>query len=130
MNALVLIALSRPYTIVVLGNPNRSVRQTRSPAHADGDLPRHQDPGCRSHMDLAPIFRAEGTQVAVVDTQNRVHLRSVTLGENLGQMVQVTSGISSSDSLVNNPPVGLLERQLVQPVSSVSTQTRADAVTP
>jgi hypothetical protein len=41
----------------------------------------------------------------------------VTLGQNLGQTVQVTSGLSSGDKLVNNPPAGLLEGQSVQPVT-------------
>jgi membrane fusion protein, multidrug efflux system len=46
-----------------------------------------------------------------------VHLRNVTLGQNLGQTVQVTSGLSLDDKLVNNPPAGLLEGQTVQPVT-------------
>jgi membrane fusion protein (multidrug efflux system) len=55
--------------------------------------------------------------VAIVDARNHVHLRNVTLGQNLGQTVQVTSGLSPGDKLVNNPPAGLLEGQLVQPVT-------------
>ena len=43
--------------------------------------------------------------------KNRIHLRNVTLGQNLGQTVQVTSGLSRGDKLVNNPPAGLLEGQ-------------------
>jgi membrane fusion protein (multidrug efflux system) len=67
--------------------------------------------------EAALIFRADGAQVAIVDAQNRVHLRNVTLGQNLGQTVQVTSGLSPGDKLVNNPPAGLLEGQSVQPVT-------------
>jgi hypothetical protein len=44
----------------------------------------------------------------------------VTLGENLGQTVQVTSGLSLGDKLVNNPPAGLLEGQAVEPVAPVA----------
>ena len=69
--------------------------------------------------EAALIFRADGAQVAIVDAQNRVHLRNVTLGQNLGQTVQVTSGLSPGDKLVNNPPAGLLEGQSVQPVTPV-----------
>jgi hypothetical protein len=46
-----------------------------------------------------------------------VHLRDITLGQNLGQTVQVTSGLSASDKLVNNPPAGLLDGETVQPVT-------------
>ena len=70
-----------------------------------------------SMPEQALIFRAAGAQVAIVDAQNRVHLRGVTLGKNLGEIVQVTSGVAVGDKLVNNPPAGLLEGQLVRPVA-------------
>jgi membrane fusion protein, multidrug efflux system len=75
------------------------------------------DPTVLTMPEAALIFRADGAQVAIVDAQNHVHLRNVTLGQNLGQTVQVTSGVSPNDKLVNNPPAGLLEGQSVQPVT-------------
>ena len=69
--------------------------------------------------EQALIFRAPGPQVALLDAQNRVHLQNVTLGNNLGQIVQVVSGLAEGDRFVNNPPAGLLEGQLVQPVEPV-----------
>lgn len=64
--------------------------------------------------EQALIFRAQGLQVALVDAHNRVHLQNITLGENLGQTVQVRSGLAPDARVVNNPPAGLLEGQLVQ----------------
>lgn len=78
------------------------------------------DPAVLTIPEQALIFRAEGTQVALVDRQNRVHLHNVTLGQNLGQTVQVTSGLAAGDRLVNNPPAGVLEGQPVQPVTPVA----------
>jgi membrane fusion protein (multidrug efflux system) len=75
------------------------------------------DPSVLTMPESALIFRADGAQVAIIDAQNRVHLRDVTLGQNLGQTVQVTSGLSPGEKLVNNPPAGLLEGQSVQPVT-------------
>ncbi|MBV8287320.1 MAG: efflux RND transporter periplasmic adaptor subunit [Hyphomicrobiales bacterium] len=75
------------------------------------------DPAILTIPEQALSFDADGTQVAVVDAQNKVSLRQVTLGHNLGQLVQVTSGISASDRLVNNPPAGLLAGQTVRPSS-------------
>jgi RND family efflux transporter MFP subunit len=75
------------------------------------------DPAVPTMPEQALIFRAAGAQVAIIDAQNRIHLRSVTLGQNLGEIVQVTSGLSVSDKLVNNPPAGLLEGQIVRPVT-------------
>jgi membrane fusion protein, multidrug efflux system len=78
------------------------------------------DPAVLTMPEAALIFRADGAQVAIVDAQNRVHLRNVTLGQNLGQTVQVTSGLSAGDRLVNNPPAGLLDGESVQPVTPVA----------
>ena len=75
------------------------------------------DPKVLTMPESALIFRADGAQVAIVDAQNHVHLRNVTLGQNLGQTVQVTSGLLPADKLVNNPPAGLLEGQSVQAVT-------------
>ncbi len=75
------------------------------------------DPAIPTMPEQALIFRAAGAQVAIIDSENRIHLRSVTLGQNLGETVQVTSGVSVGDKLVNNPPAGLLEGQLVRPVT-------------
>jgi RND family efflux transporter MFP subunit len=76
------------------------------------------DPAILTMPEQALIFRAAGAQVAIIDEQNRVHLRSVTLGQNLGETIQVTGGLSVHDRLVNNPPAGLLEGQVVRPVTA------------
>ena len=75
------------------------------------------DPKVLTMPEEALIFRAAGTQVALVDANNRVHLRDITLGRNLGQTVQVTSGLTLADRLVNNPPSGLMDGAAVQPVT-------------
>ncbi len=75
------------------------------------------DPRVPTIPEQALIFRAAGSQVALVDAQNRVHLRSVTLGQNLGAIVQVTGGIALTDRVVNNPPAGLLDGQPVRQVT-------------
>ncbi|RYZ11937.1 MAG: efflux RND transporter periplasmic adaptor subunit [Comamonadaceae bacterium] len=57
----------------------------------------------------ALLFRAEGTRVAVVDAQSRVRLRTVSLGRNLGEMVEIVDGLSESDRLVLNPSDALAD---------------------
>jgi membrane fusion protein, multidrug efflux system len=74
------------------------------------------DPSVLMIPESALIFREDGVQLAVVDAQNQVHLRKVTLGQNLGKTVQVTSGLSAGDRLVNNPSAGLLDGQEIRPV--------------
>jgi RND family efflux transporter MFP subunit len=70
--------------------------------------------------EQALLFRAQGMQVAVVDDQDRVHLRNVVLGKNLDTEVQIVSGLKPTDKVVGNPSLGLLDGQQVkieQPVA-------------
>jgi hypothetical protein len=95
-------------------NPNRTLWPG---TYVDVVLQVPADPAIPTMPEQALIFRAAGPQVALLDAQNRIHLKSVTLGENLGEIVQVTSGLSINDRLVNNPPAGLLEGEVVRPVT-------------
>jgi len=55
------------------------------------------------------LFRGEGTRVAVVDSANRVRLKPVTLGRNLGEAIEVLGGITAGERLVVNPSDALAE---------------------
>jgi len=66
--------------------------------------------------EQALLFRAEGMQVALVRPDGRIHLQNVKLGLNLGQTVQVLSGLSKTDRLIDNPSAGLLEGEQVNVV--------------
>jgi RND family efflux transporter MFP subunit len=61
----------------------------------------------------ALMFRAEGTQVAVVDAQGRVALRRVVVGRNYGADFEVLEGITEADRVVLNPPDAMAEGQTV-----------------
>jgi RND family efflux transporter MFP subunit len=61
----------------------------------------------------ALLFRAEGTRVAVVDAQGRVTLRTVGLGRNYGESVEVIDGLSAADRLVLNPSDSLADGDVV-----------------
>jgi RND family efflux transporter MFP subunit len=52
----------------------------------------------------ALLIRGEGMRVAVVDEQSRVHLKSVKVGRNYGENVEVMEGVAPTDKLVLNPP--------------------------
>src|SRR3984893_18470770 len=101
-------------TELTVDNPNRTLWPG---TYVDVVFQVPTDPAVLTMPEAALIFRADGAQVAIVDAQKRGHLHNVTLGQNLGQTVQVTSGLSPNDKLVNNPPAGLLEGQSVQPVT-------------
>ncbi len=67
---------------------------------------------------LAPsnslIFRPEGTLVALVDSQGRVHLQPVTLGRDFGQTVELLSGVPEGAQLILNPADSLAEGDVVR----------------
>src|SRR3954471_15451861 len=55
----------------------------------------------------AVLFRAEGTQVALVGPDNKVTLRPIKVGRNFGTTIEVLEGVSPKDRLVLNPPDSL-----------------------
>ncbi|CAN5696465.1 efflux RND transporter periplasmic adaptor subunit [soil metagenome] len=65
--------------------------------------------GAMSIPANALLFRGEGTRVAVVDPQGKVSLRTVNLGRNYGESVEILDGITASDRLVLNPSDSLAE---------------------
>ena len=61
----------------------------------------------------ALIIRAGSVKVAMVDADKRVKMQVVTLGRNLGEQVEVTSGLQSGTRLVLNPPDALTDGDVV-----------------
>ena len=61
----------------------------------------------------ALMIRAEGTRVAAVGPDNRVHLRPIRVGRNYGEAIEVLDGVGPSDRLVLNPPDSLNDGDLV-----------------
>jgi RND family efflux transporter MFP subunit len=51
----------------------------------------------------ALVFRGQGIQVAVLDAGNRVHLKTISVGRNYGETVEILDGLTGTDRLVLNP---------------------------
>jgi RND family efflux transporter MFP subunit len=66
----------------------------------------------------ALIFRAQGMQVGVVENGRRAVLKTITLGRDFGNEVEVVAGLNPTDSLIVNPPDSLVSGELVRVVSS------------
>ena len=62
----------------------------------------------------ALIFRSAGSQVAVVDAQGIVHLKNVTIGQDYGTSLEITSGVTKADRIVINPSDSLADGASVQ----------------
>ncbi len=65
------------------------------------------DPNTLSLPTSALLFRRQGLQVAIVGPDNKIELRNIVLGRNFGRRVQVLSGISPEDRIVDHPPDSL-----------------------
>jgi len=55
----------------------------------------------------ALIFDAKGLSIATVDSGNSVRLKPVTIGRDLGAVIELASGLSPSDRVIQNPPDGI-----------------------
>jgi multidrug efflux pump subunit AcrA (membrane-fusion protein) len=75
----------------------------------------------------ALIFREDGLQVAIVDRNDRAELRRVTLARDLGTDVEVLSGLTTSDRVIESPPDSLASGDVVR-VASQSGPARSEAV--
>jgi RND family efflux transporter MFP subunit len=76
------------------------------------------------------MFRADGMRVAVVDSADRIHLRSIKIGRNYGETVEVLDGITTADRLVLNPSDSLSEGDqvaLAPPAPAVAKAPAAKA---
>jgi RND family efflux transporter MFP subunit len=51
----------------------------------------------------ALLFRSEGPRVAVVDGNGNVNLRKIVIAQDLGQSLEIESGIESTDKIIINP---------------------------
>lgn len=55
----------------------------------------------------ALIFGQKGLRVAVVDANDKVVLKYVTIARDLGQFVEIATGLERADRLIESPPDGL-----------------------
>ena len=49
------------------------------------------------------LFRAEGPQIGVVKEDSTVELRTVKLGRDFGQTIEILTGVDSKDRVIINP---------------------------
>jgi RND family efflux transporter MFP subunit len=55
------------------------------------------------------LFRAAGLQVATVDKQQHVRLKSIVQGRDFGNTIEILSGLEPDDVVILNPPDSLID---------------------
>jgi membrane fusion protein, multidrug efflux system len=61
----------------------------------------------------AMLFRAQGAQVAVIGSDNKVQLKPINIGKDYGATLEVLGGVSIQDQIVINPSDSLEDGQQV-----------------
>jgi RND family efflux transporter MFP subunit len=68
------------------------------------------------------LFRSAGPQVATVDAQHRVKLKSIVQGRDFGGTIEVVSGLTPGDAVVLNPPDSIFDGATVRVAAPPSKQ--------
>jgi multidrug efflux pump subunit AcrA (membrane-fusion protein) len=71
------------------------------------------------------LFQADGPQVGIVNRQNQVELRKVTLGHDFGDTIEILTGARSTDAVIANPPDSLTNGMRVAVQSSATPSASA-----
>ena len=72
----------------------------------------------------ALIFGQQGLRVATVDANNKVVLKPITIGRDLGQVVEIATGIAATDRIIDSPPDGLSDGDQVRVVETKKAAAR------
>jgi multidrug efflux pump subunit AcrA (membrane-fusion protein) len=62
----------------------------------------------------ALILGKDGARVATVDGSSHVHLKQVIVGRDLGAAVELSGGVARTDSIIDSPPDGIADGDLVR----------------
>ena len=66
----------------------------------------------------AVIFDAQGTRVAIVGAENKLHFQPVVLGRDFGTSIGIQGGLQGNETIVKQPTVSLQEGRVVKPIES------------
>jgi len=70
------------------------------------------------------LFRAAGLQVATLDGQKRVKLKSIVQGRDFGNTIEILSGLEPDEVVILNPPDSLTDGVLVRIASPPPDQAK------
>jgi RND family efflux transporter MFP subunit len=73
----------------------------------------------------ALIFGQKGLRVATVDANSKVVLKPVVISRDLGQVVEIATGLSPTDRVIDSPPDGLADGDPVRVVNTAKKTAAA-----
>ena len=84
-------------------------------------------PGTLRIPTSALIFRENGPQLAILAPGDKVELRSIKLGRNLGTEFEVLGGLTASETVINSPPDSLSQGEQVRVAKDAAPQPAHEA---
>jgi RND family efflux transporter MFP subunit len=76
------------------------------------------------------LFRSAGLQVATLDSQQRVRLKSIVQGRDFGNSIEVLSGLAPHETVVLNPPDSIADGVQVRIAQPDAAQPAPGAAAP
>ncbi len=85
-------------------------------ANVSFDLPRAA--GALSIPPSALIFNKAGLRVGTVGADGKVQLKAVTVARDLGSVIEIATGLSAEDRVIESPPDGIADGDAVRVASA------------
>jgi RND family efflux transporter MFP subunit len=95
---------------------------------ADVSLHMTGDVAALSIPASALIFDQDGLQVATVGTDSKALIKTVTIARDLGKTIELSSGITASDRIIESPPDGIADGDVVNVVETPHKETAPSGV--
>jgi len=102
---------------IVVNNENGALKPG---AYANVRFNPHGGPGSFKLPASALIYDQSGLHVATVDANGRLVMKEVTIAQDLGATVEIATGLTANDRVVENPPDSLVAGETVRIVGGAS----------
>jgi RND family efflux transporter MFP subunit len=101
-------------TVLVELQADNGDRALKPGAYAQARFPLPGESGAVSLPASALIVGEKGTQVALLGADGHAHLRTIEIARDQGDTVEIRTGLSAGDRVIDNPPDSLQDGDAVQ----------------
>ncbi|WP_010215403.1 efflux RND transporter periplasmic adaptor subunit [Sphingomonas sp. PAMC 26621] len=99
----------RSGTVLVELQAANGDRALKPGAYAQASFPVAGASGAMTLPASALLTGEHGTQVALIGTDGKAHLKAIVIGEDRGETVEIRSGLTPQDRVIDNPPDALAD---------------------
>jgi hypothetical protein len=73
----------------------------------------------------ALMMGKDGVRVATLDAANKVRIKKVSIGRDLGTAVQLAGGVGRADRIIESPPDGIAEGDVVRVAQAAPVKAKS-----